>query len=77
MKSVQEFYEKYPNAILLFESSDGEKFTVYNDEAEKISKILNLKIIEEMYCEFNKENFETFLKIIIKSGHKVGLIKIK
>lgn len=75
-KRIQQLKEKYPDYLILLRCDD--EYQSYHEDAETISKCLNIRLFEiegHKYCAFNYKNFDTYLRMLIKAGHKVALLE--
>ncbi|KAK6461134.1 DNA mismatch repair protein MSH3 [Scheffersomyces coipomensis] len=82
-KQVRQFKDHNKDKLLLFQV--GYKFKSFGQDAEIISKILNIMYIrggdnnendeEFSYCSFPDNRLHINLKRILEHGHKVGVVK--
>lgn len=63
--------ENHPDYIILVRDKDW--YHSYNEDAEMMSKILNLTMIHKEEVAFPHYKIDTYLPIIIRNGHKVAI----
>jgi DNA mismatch repair ATPase MutS len=70
-KGIELWKKKHPDYIILVRDKDW--YHSYNEDAEVISKILNLTVIHNEEVAFPHYKIDTYLPKIIRNGHKVAI----
>ena len=73
-KQFKEMKKKHPDALLIFRVNDF--YEIYDEDAEKAAKILNLTITKrgkKMLCGFPYHALDSYLPKIIHAGHRVAI----
>lgn len=73
-KQFKEMKKKHPDALLIFRV--GDFYEIYDEDAEKAAKILNLTITKrgkKMLCGFPYHALDIYLPKIIHAGHRAAI----
>ena len=73
-KSWQELKAKHPDAVIL--CSKGDFYECYNDDAEVVSKVLGITLIQKgptKMAGFPQSKTDVYLPKLVRAGHRVAL----